>query len=42
MTALPPANLANGAWQVALTWGSAVGHRRSEIRSSVVTFPAQG
>lgn len=45
MTALPPANLANGAWQVALTWGSAVGRRhrpRSEIRSSVVTFPAQG
>ena len=45
ITALPPATLATGAWQVALSWGSAVahGHRPpSEIFSSVVTYPGQG
>jgi hypothetical protein len=45
ITALPPATLATGAWQVALSWASAVAHRHrppSEIFSSVVTYPGQG
>ena len=45
IAALPPAILATGAWQVSLTWGSAVAHRhgvRSQILSTVATYPGQG
>jgi hypothetical protein len=45
ITALPPANLATGAWQLALSWGSAIGHQHrppSRIRSTVATYPGQG
>jgi len=44
IAALPPANLATGAWQLALSWGSAVGHRHrppSRIRSTLATYPGQ-
>ncbi len=45
MTALPPAGLANGTWQLALSWGSAVAHRSrppSEILSTVASYPGPG
>jgi len=44
-TALPPQDLANGTWQLALSWGSAVAHRQrppSEILSSVASYAGQG
>jgi hypothetical protein len=44
-TALPPQDLANGTWQLALSWGSAVARRHrppSEILSSVASYPGQG
>jgi hypothetical protein len=44
-TALPPQDLANGTWQLALSWGSAVAHRHrppSEILSSVASYAGRG
>ena len=43
--ALPPQDLANGTWQLALSWGSAVAHRHrppSEILSSVASYASRG
>ena len=43
-TALPPQDLANGTWQLAVSWGSAVARRHrppSEILSSVASYPGQ-
>ena len=43
--ALPPQDLANGTWQLALSWGSAVAHRHrppSEILSSVASYAGRG
>jgi hypothetical protein len=45
ITALPPQNLANGTWQVALSWGSAVARRHkppSQIFSTVASYPGSG
>ena len=43
--ALPPLNLADGTWQLALSWGSAVARQRrppSEILASMASYPGQG
>jgi hypothetical protein len=45
ITALPPDDLANGSWQVALSWGSAVARRHrppSEVLATLATYPGQG
>jgi hypothetical protein len=45
ITALPPANLAAGIWQVALSRGSAVARRHrppSEILSTLASYPGPG
>jgi hypothetical protein len=45
ITALPPEDLANGNWQVALSWGSAVARRHrppSEVLATLATYPGQG
>jgi hypothetical protein len=45
LTALPPQDLAHGSWRLALSWGSAIGHRHrppSQILSTVATYPGQG
>jgi hypothetical protein len=44
LAALPPQDLANGTWQLALSWGGAVAHRHrpsSEILSSMASYPGQ-
>jgi len=45
LAALPPQDLANGTWQLALSWGSAVGRRHrptSKILASVASYAGQG
>jgi len=45
IAALPPQDLANGTWQLAVSWGSAVAHPHrppSQILSTVLTYPGQG
>jgi hypothetical protein len=45
IAALPPQDLANGTWQLALSWGSAVAHRHrppSQILSTVLSYPGAG
>jgi len=45
IAALPPQDLANGTWQLAVSWGSAVARRHrppSQILSTVLTYPGQG
>jgi hypothetical protein len=45
ITALPPLDLANGSWELALSWGSAVAARHrppSQVLSTVATYPGGG